>query len=117
MNPSKIESEAEIASLKLKLEASIRSKILVTEAISTLEVLSARDSSDRGSIDASATRLRSVIAGDDSAIDTIKARMSRAMERAARPGIADHVARLTAEIEASAKRDVATAGKRPRGGA
>ena len=115
MNPSDIESEAEIASLKLKLEASLHSKILLKDAIKTLEA-SKKDNPDHASIDASIARLKDVIAGDYSAIRKIQEKLLGIFERRAHPEHVDRVNHLTVEAEERVKRAVATAGKRPRGG-
>lgn len=114
MNPSKIESDAQNASLKLKLEASIRSKILVNEAISALERVK-NDNPDDVSIDASIKRLTSVIEGDDSAIENIQEKLLRVLEREARAGLAERVTRLTADVQNRVERDAERAAKRAKG--
>lgn len=112
MDPLKIENEAEETSLKLKLEASIRSRFLVSEALGILEGLK-KDNPGDASIQASIARLKNVIGGDNHAIDGIQARLVRVFERDARPGHDDRVARLTSDIDERVRRG---AGKRPRGG-
>jgi len=112
MDPLKIENEAEEASLKLKLEASIRSRFLVSEALGILEGLK-KDNPGDARIQASIDRLKNVIGGDNHAIDGIEGRLVRVLERDARPEHTGRVARMTFDIEERVKR---AAGKRPRGG-